>query len=93
MAHTVSARKRIRQSEARRIQNKSAKSQMKTSVKKYLNAVADGDIANAEALIQESVSLIYRTADKDIIHKNQAARKVSRLVRKLNVLKAASANA
>ena len=93
MAHTLSALKRIRQTEARRLRNKSEKSRMKTSVKKYLKAVEEGDIQSAETLMKESISLIYRTADKDVVHKNQAARKVSRMVRKLNALKAAAGNA
>jgi small subunit ribosomal protein S20 len=92
MAHTVSARKRIRQSEKRRLANKSKKSAMKTSIKKYLKAVASGDIASAEQLINQSISVLYRTADKGIIHKNQAARRVSRLVKRLNALKAGSAS-
>ena len=90
MAHTISARKRIRQTETKRLRNKSEKSRMKTSVKKYLKAIEEKDVQSAETLIRESISLIYRTADKDVIHKNQAARKVSRMVCKLNALKAAN---
>jgi small subunit ribosomal protein S20 len=92
MAHTISARKRIRQSEKRRLANKSKKSAMKTSIKKYLKAVALGDVTSAEQLINQSISALYRTADKGIIHKNQAARRVSRLVKRLNALKIASAS-
>jgi small subunit ribosomal protein S20 len=62
---------------------------MKTSVKKSLTAIAEGDIEKASALVNESVSVLYRTSGKKVIHKKQAARKVSRLVRKLNALKAA----
>jgi small subunit ribosomal protein S20 len=89
MAHTLQALKRIRQSEKKRLANKSAKSKMKTSVKKSLTAITEGDIEKARALVNESVSVIYRTSGKNIIHKRQAARKVSRLVRKLNALQAA----
>lgn len=87
MAHTLSALKRIRQSEKRNLVNKSNKSRMKTSVKKYLTAVnAKGE--NAEVLLKEAVSSIYKTARKGAIHKKTASRKVSRLTLKLNALKA-----
>jgi small subunit ribosomal protein S20 len=71
--------------------NKSAKSKMKTSVKKSLAAISDGDIEKARETVNESVSVLYRTSGKNIIHKRQAARKVSRLVRKLNALQVQAA--
>jgi small subunit ribosomal protein S20 len=91
VAHTLQALKRIRQSEKRRMANKSAKSKMKTSVKKSLAAISAGDIEKAQETVNESVSVLYRTAGKKIIHKRQAARKVSRLVRKLNALRVQAA--
>ena len=87
MAHTLSANKRIRQSEARRAKNKSEKSRMKTSIKKYTSALATGDVTVAETALRESVSTIYSVAGKGIIHKNRAARKASRMEKKLNALK------
>lgn len=88
MAHTVSARKRIRQTEKRRLRNKSEKSKVRTFIKKYNKAVAEGNAENAEQAMRDSVSLMYRAAGKGVIHKKQAARKVSRMARKLNALKA-----
>ncbi len=88
MAHTLSANKRIRQSEARRAKNKSEKSKMKTSVKKYAGSLTAGDAQAAEAAMRESVSSVYKAASKGVIHKNQAARKTSRMAKKLNALKA-----
>lgn len=64
---------------------------MKTSVKKSLAAISAGDIEKAQETVNESVSVLYRTAGKKIIHKRQAARKVSRLVRKLNALRVQAA--
>lgn len=87
MAHTLSALKRIRQSEKRRMINKSNKSAMKTSIKKYMAALQSG-ADNTEALLKEAVKTIYVTARKGAIHKNQASRKVSRLTLKYNALKA-----
>lgn len=88
MAHTMSALKRIRQSEKRRMINKSNKSTMKTYIKKYVKAVEEGS-ENAEALLKQAVSVIYKTARKGAIHQKQASRKVSRLTLKLNKANAA----
>ncbi len=83
MAHTLSALKRIRQSEKRRLVNKSNKSAMKTYIKKYLKALESG-AEDTEVLLKQAVSVIYRTARKGAIHKKQASRKVSRLTIKFN---------
>ena len=88
MAHTLSANKRIRQSEVRRAKNKSVKSKMKTTIKKYKSALAAGDVQTAEIALRKSISTIYSTAGKGIIHKNQAARRASRMTKKLNALRA-----
>ncbi|MBQ3033839.1 MAG: 30S ribosomal protein S20 [Deferribacterales bacterium] len=88
MAHTLSARKRIRQSEKRNLINRSNKSRMKTYVKKYTKALETG-AENTEALLKEAVSVIYKTARKGAIAKKQASRRVSRLTLKFNAAKAA----
>jgi small subunit ribosomal protein S20 len=88
VAHTASARKRIRQSEARRAVNKSEKSKMKTYIKKYAAAIETKDTKTAEEALRESISVVYKAAGKNVIHKKQAARRVSRMMRKLNALKA-----
>ncbi len=86
MAHTLSARKRIRQTEKKRLMNKSNKSRMKTAIKKC--AVAMDTNTNVEASLKDAVSTIAKTARKGAIHKKQAARKISRLTLKANALKA-----
>lgn len=83
MAHTLSALKRIRQSEKRRLINKSNKSAMKTYIKKYMKALEAG-ADNTESLLKQAVSVIYKTARKGAIHQKQASRKVSRLTMKFN---------
>lgn len=90
MAHTISAQKRIRQSEARRLKNRSEKSRMKTFIKKYDKALASGDVQAAESALKEGISVIYRAANKNVIHKNQAARRASRMTQKFNALKASA---
>ncbi|KAA0257961.1 30S ribosomal protein S20 [Deferribacter autotrophicus] len=87
MAHTLSAKKRIRQNERRRLRNKSYKSMMKTFTKKFLTAVESGNFEEAEKRFNEVVKVIYKVQSKGVIHKNQAARRVSRLAKRLQALK------
>jgi small subunit ribosomal protein S20 len=79
MANTAQARKRARQSTQRRVQNMSQRSELRTAIKKVRKAVAAGDKATAQAIFKESQSVIDMIADKNIIHKNAAARHKSRL--------------
>jgi small subunit ribosomal protein S20 len=79
MANTAQARKRARQNAKQRLHNAALRSQYRTAVKKVRKAVAAGDKAAALSAFQASVSVIDRIADKDIVHKNKAARHKSRL--------------
>ena len=79
MANTVSARKRARQSEASRQHNTSLRSELRTAVKNVKKAIEAGDKAAALTVYQGAAGTIDRIADKDIIHKNKAARHKSRL--------------
>lgn len=87
MAHTASAKKRIRQTEKRNLRNRSYKSRMKTYIKKFLEVVKSGDLEKAESAFKEAQSVIAKTASKGVIHKNNAARRVSRLSEMLLTLK------
>ncbi|NPA16618.1 30S ribosomal protein S20 [Persephonella sp.] len=89
MAHTRSARKRIRQAEKRRQLNRYHISRMKTAIKRINEALKNKDIETAEKLIPLAQKLAYRAAAKGAIHKNEAARRVSRIVRKVNAAKQA----
>ncbi|TCK60479.1 30S ribosomal protein S20 [Seleniivibrio woodruffii] len=89
MAHTISALKRIRQSEKRNLRNKSYKSKMRTMVKKFTAAATTGDAQTAEAAFKTATSTIASIGSKGVIHKNQVARRQSRLAKKLNALKTA----
>lgn len=86
MAHTASALKRIKQSEKRRMANKSQKSAMKTYIKKYLVALENNDSEAATSTLKDAVKIINKTASKGVIHKKQASRRISRLTLKLNAL-------
>ncbi len=74
-----SAIKRHKQSEVRRLRNRSAKSAVRTSAKKYTEAVHAGDAENASVLLRELSSKLDSAARKGILSKNSAARKKSRM--------------
>ncbi len=88
MANTKSARKAARQSERRRKHNASLRSELRTAIKNADKAIAAGDKAAASKVFRESMSVVDRIADKDIIHKNKAARHKSRLAARLKALAA-----
>jgi small subunit ribosomal protein S20 len=79
MANTAQARKRARQSVKLNKHNSSLRSMLRTSIKRVREAVAAGDKAVATETLQKTTSVIDRVADKNIIHKNKAARHKSRL--------------
>lgn len=79
MANTAQARKRARQGEKRRQHNASLRSELRTAIKKVKKAIEAGDKAQAQAALRESAGVVDSIADKNIIHKNKAARHKSRL--------------
>jgi len=79
MANTASARKRARQNEKQRQHNASLRSELRTAVKNVRKAIEAGDKTAARGVLQSAASTIDRIADKNIIHKNKAARHKSRL--------------
>ncbi|GBU27038.1 SSU ribosomal protein S20p [Treponema sp. R8-4-B8] len=83
-----SAEKRHRKSEERRLRNKSAKSAVKTSVKKF-TVLAQKKDPGADAALKEMIRKIDTAAGKGIIKKNAAARKKSRMQRYYNAMKSA----
>ena len=91
MPNIASAKKRVRQTEKRRVLNKHFRSRMRTYVKTALTAVAGGDKEVASAACQVAVSVIDASAAKGIIHKNKAARDKSRLNAKMKALALANA--
>ncbi len=92
MAHSLSAKKRIRQNLKRRARNRARKEAVKADVKAFLQAAVPGaDMGQAEERLRKASSRLAKVAAKHAIHKNAAARKRSRLTKKLNALKAAAA--
>lgn len=90
MANHKSAIKKMRQDEVRRLRNKSYKTRVKNVVKDVEAAIQAQDKEVAEKAFHEAVSVIDRVASKGIIHKNNAARKKSRLAKKVNALTASA---
>jgi len=86
LANHKSAIKRNRQSEKKRARNASVKSQVKTRVKAVLRAVEDKDRSESVASLETAISLIDKASSKGVLHKNNAARKISRLTRRVNAL-------
>ena len=86
MANTKSARKAARQSERRRKHNASMRSELRTAIKNAAKAIDAGDKAAAQKVFRETMSTVDRIADKDIIHKNKAARHKSQLAARLKAL-------
>lgn len=86
MAHSLSAQKRIRQTVKRRARNRARKEVLKDTVKAFDAAFNAGDKAKAATALTAVVSRLDKTAAKHTIHKNTAARKRSRLTKRLNQL-------
>jgi small subunit ribosomal protein S20 len=79
VAHHKDAIKRIKQNEARRIANRGYRSRMRNQIKKVRDAVEQGQVESAQTELRTATSIIHRLASKGIIHRNQAARRISRL--------------
>ncbi|HLB25320.1 MAG TPA: 30S ribosomal protein S20 [Nitrospirota bacterium] len=83
MANHKSAIKRNKQSVKKRERNRAAKGALRTVIKKFNTAVAK-EPETAKELLEAAVPAIARAGSKGIIHKNNAARRISRLTKKLN---------
>ncbi len=82
MANHKSAKKRAKQSQVRRLRNKSTKTALKTLEKKLRDVKASGE--NTEDLMRQTQSAIQKAAKKGILHKKTASRKISRLTKLVN---------
>ncbi len=88
MANHKSALKRAKQNEVQRIQNKGYKTKVKKAVKEVRTAITESTPTQAGETLIKAVSIIQKAASKGVIHKNQAARRVSRLTLQVNKLSA-----
>lgn len=90
MAQHKSAKKRIRRNEKKRQENKSRMSRVRTLSKKVDLALEAGDAKAAEAAFKSAQPEIQRAAGKGLLHKNTAARKLSRLAARIKKIKQAA---
>ncbi len=86
MPNNPSAEKRMRQEQKRRLHNRMVKSVVKTNITKARQAIATG--VDSEAAVRAAVSELDRAAKKGVIHRNNAARRKSRLMKQLNAIQA-----
>ena len=81
MANSLSAKKRIRQNEKRRLRNKALRSSAKTAMKKVLQAVEQKDLEKAKEYLKWAMKRIDKAAKRNVFHWKNAARKKSKLCR------------
>ena len=89
MAHSLSAKKRIRQTLKRRARNRARKDVLKDQIKSFTAAITGGNIEKAKEEFRKTTQRLDKVAAKHTIHKNAASRKRSRLAKRLNALVAA----
>jgi small subunit ribosomal protein S20 len=83
MANTKSAKKATRKIERRTEVNKARRSRMRTTIVKVEEAITSGDRTQAQAALKEAEPVIMRAAQKGVVHRNAASRKVSRLTERV----------
>ena len=86
MANSKSSKKRILINETKRLRNRPYRSAARTYVKKAEVAIKAGDQDAATTAVGEALSMLDRVASKGIIHRNNAARRKSRLMKKFNLI-------
>jgi small subunit ribosomal protein S20 len=82
----LSVEKRARQNERRRQRNTTLRSSLRTSIRKVVEAVESGNLETATTELPHAVKALGKASSKGIIHRNHAARKISRLTRRVNAM-------
>jgi len=93
VAHSRSAKKRVRQTIKRTLRNRSRKTRIRTFVRRAEEAIAAGDPETARAAFVKAESELRKGVSKGVLHMNTAARKISRLARRVKMLTAPPSNA
>lgn len=88
MANIKSAKKRIRQTERQSTVNRGRRSDMRTYVKLVEQAITDGDAVAAQAAFKDAEPRLIRSAQKGLLHRNTAQRKLSRMSKQIKNLSA-----
>lgn len=90
MPHSKSAQKEVRVSKKRQFRNKSIRSLCKTRISKAEKLIFSGELNLGREAVVDAVSVLDKAAEKRVIHANNAARRKSRLMKKLNQAQALS---
>ncbi len=88
MANAPSAKKRARQADRRTVGNKARRSRLRTFIRKVEEAIVSGDQSAALEALRAAQPEIVRGANKGVLHRNTASRKVSRLHHRINAMTA-----
>ena len=88
MPNIKSQKKRVQITKEEYLRNKSIRSEVKNAVKKFNAAIAEKDVATAEALLPKTVSVINKAKSDGVYHINTASRKIASLNKSLNSIKA-----
>ncbi len=91
MPNSASAKKRVRQTAKRRAVNRWRKASIKDQIKTLLRTIQEQDVKTADAEFRKTCGLLDRTACTSTLHRNTAARRKSRLARRLRLMKEAKA--
>lgn len=86
MATHLSALKRARQNQKRRLRNLHIKSTVRSAIKKVMLAIENKDLEGARKTLAQAVPLIQKAHSKGVFHKNTCSRKISKLTRRVNAL-------
>ena len=86
MPNIKSAKKRVLFSQAKAMRNKAARSALKTDIKKFEAAVAEGDRSEADIAYKAAVTAVDKAVARGLLHRNNAANKKSKMTIKLNKL-------
>jgi small subunit ribosomal protein S20 len=92
VAHSLSAKKRVRQNIKHRARNRARKENMRSQVKTFVTTLGAGDMNKAEEALRKAVAVMDKVAVKGTIHRNAASRRRSRLTKRLNAARAAGAS-
>ena len=92
MAHSLSAKKRMRQNEARQARNRARRTALKTKLRKCRDELLRGTGDSATSAFRDAARALDVEASRRTIHPNAAARRKSRLAKRLNAVKAKSAS-
>ena len=91
MPHSLSAKKRIRQTEKRTVANKAVKSRIRTARRAFAKAIQANDLAAARQSLRACARLLHRAANRGPLHRNTAARTIGRMESSLAALEKAAA--